>query len=103
MSTKSGVRSPIAPSTIFVGLEVHKESVTLALLPTDDLAPVRVDKLPYDLKKLGRYLEMLGPADRLRTCYEASGAGSVLQRELAIWGIACSLAAPSLIPTKPGV
>ena len=37
------------------------------------------------------------------TCYEASGAGYVLQRELATWGIACTVIAPSLIPTKPGV
>ncbi len=92
-----------APSTIFVGLDVHKESVTLAVLPSDAPAPVRVDTLPYDLKKLRRYLEKLGPADTLRTCDEASGAGYVLQRELATWGIACTVIAPSLIPTKPGV
>ncbi|MDZ7632083.1 MAG: hypothetical protein U5K74_12260 [Gemmatimonadaceae bacterium] len=96
-------QSQVAPSTIFVGLDVHKESVTLAVLPADAPAPVRVDKLPYDLKKLRRYLEKLGPAATLRTCYEASGAGYVLQRELATWGIACTVIAPSLIPTKPGV
>jgi transposase len=82
---------------------VHKASVTLAVLPADAPAPTQVDKLPYDLKKLRRYLEKLGPAETLRTCYEASGAGYVLQRELATWGIACIVIAPSLIPTKPGV
>ena len=44
-----------------------------------------------------------GPAATLRACYEASGAGYVLQREFATWGIACTVIAPSLIPTKPGV
>ena len=27
----------------------------------------------------------------------------MLQRELATWGLACTVIAPSLIPTKPGV
>ncbi len=103
VSARTVVPSERAPSTIFVGLDVHKESVTLAVLPADASAPVRVDKLPYDLKKLRRYLEKLGPAETLRTCYEASGVGYVLQRELATWGIACTVIAPSLIPTKPGV
>ena len=53
-----------AASTIVVGLEVHKESVTLAVLLSDAPAPVRVDILPYDLKCLRRHLEKLGPADR---------------------------------------
>ena len=44
--------------------------------------PIRVDKLPYDLRKLRRYLERLGPSATLRVCYEASGAGYVLQRAL---------------------
>ena len=58
---------------------------------------------PYDLKKRCRYLERLGPAETLSTCYTASGAGYVLQRELATWGIACTVIAPSLLPPKPGV
>ena len=41
------------------------------------------DELSYDLKQLRRYLERLGPAATLRACYERSGAGYVLQRELA--------------------
>ena len=96
-------RSDVAPSTIFLGLDVHKESVTIAVLPSDAAVPTHVDKLSYDLKKLRRYLEKLGPVASLRACYEASGAGYVLQRELATWGIACTVIAPSLIPTKPGV
>ena len=102
-SARTIVPSERAPSTIFLGLDVHKESVTIAVLPSDAAAPTRVDKLAYDLKKLHRYLEKLGPVASLRACYEASGAGYVLQRELAAWGITCTVIAPSLIPTKPGV
>lgn len=38
----------------------------------------------------------------MRACYEASGAGYVLQRSLTEWGVECHLAAPSLSPRRPG-
>ncbi len=95
--------SVIVSSTIFLGLDVHKESVTIAVLPADAAAPTRVDKLPHDLRKIRRYIERLGPSEKIRACYEASGAGYVLHREFASWGVACAVIAPSLIPTRPGV
>ena len=90
-------------ATIFsVGLDVHKDSVTIAVFRNRDAEPVRVDRLPNDDKKLRRYFERLGAEGSVRACYEASGAGYVLQRALASWGIPCELAAPSLMPTRPG-
>lgn len=90
MSARTSARSEVAPSAIFLGLDVHKESATIAVLPSDAAAPTHMDTLSYDLTNLRRYLEKLGPAATLRACYEASGAGYVLQRELASWGIACT-------------
>lgn len=90
-------------STIYLGLDVHKESITIAVLPASAKVPTRVDKLPHDLRKIRRYVERLGPAESIQACYEASGAGYVVHRAFADWGIACAVIAPSLIPTKPGV
>jgi transposase len=90
-------------STIFLGLDVHKESVTIAVLPADASTATRIDKLPNEPRKLRRYLERLGAPDQMRACYEASGMGYVLHRCLTEWGIACEVIAPSLIPTRPGV
>lgn len=56
----------VYPSTIFLGLDVHKESITIAVLPSDASAPTRADKLSYDLRKLRRYLERLGPTATIR-------------------------------------
>ena len=67
VSARAVVRSDVAPSTIFLGLDVHKESVTIAVLPSDAAVPTHVDKLTYDLKKLRRYLERLGPVTSLRS------------------------------------
>jgi len=90
------------PSIFWVGLDVHKESVTAAVFRNRDPEPLRVDRLPYDLKKIRRWFERLARDGEVRACYEASGAGYVLQRSLTAWGVACELAAPSLIPRRPG-
>lgn len=92
------------PSSInfWVGLDVHKDSVTTAVFRNRDPEPIRVDRLPYDLKKLRRYFQRLQAEGAVRACYEASGAGYVLQRALMGWGVPCELAAPSLIPQRAG-
>jgi transposase len=84
-------------------MDVHKESITLAVLPATAKSAARVDRLPNDAAKLRRYLERVARDGELRVCYEASGAGYVLQRALTEWGYACEVIAPSLIPKRPGV
>jgi len=90
-------------SVIFwVGLDVHKDSITAAVFRGRDPEPLRVDRIPNDPKRIRRYFERLQRDGEARACYEASGAGYVLQRMLLEWGISCELAAPSLIPRRPG-
>jgi transposase len=92
-----------APSTIYLGMDVHKESITIAVLPADARVPTRLDRLPNDAVKLRRYLARLARSGELRACYEASGAGYVIHRAMREWGHACDVIAPSLIPKRPGV
>ena len=86
----------------WVGMDVHKDSITIAVFRNHEPEPHRVDRLPNDDRKLRRYLARLEAEGEVRACYEASGAGYVLQRALVDWGIPCELAAPSLIPRRPG-
>jgi len=95
--------SPAASKIIYLGLDVHQDSVTIAVLPTDAPAPTRIDKYPNDFAKLRRVFERCAKDGELRACYEASGAGYVLQRAMKEWGYHCDVIAPSLIPVKPGV
>lgn len=88
---------------ITVGMDVHQESIPLAVLPDDAPTPTRIDRLPNDLAITPSVLRQLAEQGELRVCYEASGAGYVLQRAMHEWGYACDVIAPSLIPTKPGV
>ena len=90
-------------SNIYLGMDVHQASITIAVLPADAPAPTRVDQIPNELPKLRRYLDRVAQDGAVQACYEASGAGYVLHRALAGWGFPCVVIAPSLIPTKPGV
>ena len=87
---------------LYVGLDVHKETVVIAVLPAGAEKPTRVDRVPNDPKVLGRYFARLAEEGEIRACYEASGAGYVLQRAMQAWGHACEVIAPSLIPQQPG-
>ena len=94
---------PAARSMIYLGMDVHKDSITIAVLPAGAKSPTRVDRLLNDLPKLRRYLERLARDGDIRACYEASGAGYVLHRTMREWGYQCDVIAPSLIPKRVGV
>ena len=87
--------------TLWVGLDVHQNSVTAAILADDAQEPV-VQRLSGDLNATRRLFRRLARQGTPRACYEASGAGYVLQRALTRDGFHCEVIAPSLIPRKPG-
>jgi transposase len=104
MSSRAAVEPAAARSIIYLGLDVHKDSITIAVLPEGAKTPTRLDRLPNDLSRLKRWLERVArDGELLRACYEASGAGHVLHRALLEWGYACEVIAPSLIPKRSGV
>ena len=84
---------PVARSIIYLGMDVHKESITIAVLPDGAKAPTRFEKLPNDLPKLKKWIERIARDGEIRACYEASGAGYVLHRALTEWGYACDVIA----------
>ena len=88
----SSIAAP-ASSTIYLGLDVHKESVTVAVLPEGATAPTRLERLPNDFLKLRRFMDRLAEKGELCACYEASGAGYVLQRAMPEWGYQCEVIA----------
>ena len=90
-------------SKIYVGMDVHKDSVVVAVLSDGSASPSRVERLPNDLRRLQRFFTRLSQDGKVDACYEASSAGFVLQRALTEWGYDCTMVAPSLIPTRPGV
>ncbi len=93
----------MAESTLYVGIDLHQRSVTMAVLCGDASQCESVQEMPTDLVKLRRYFaRLLARGAPVRACYEASGCGYVLQRALTKWGVHCDVIAPSLIPVRPG-
>ncbi len=87
---------------VYVGMDVHKDSVMIAVLPEGAREPTLVRRLSHERRKLRRLPDRLAREHEVRACYEASGAGYVLEREIRSWGHECEIVAPSLIPQRPG-
>src|SRR5579871_1555378 len=66
----------------FVGLDVHKESIAIAVADSDGGTPEDVATIPNETTGLLRRLRKLGCGAKLRCCYEAGPTGFVLQRSL---------------------
>ena len=102
MSSPAAAESPAARTIIYLGMDVHKESITIAVLPQGARTPTRLERLPNDLPKLKKWIDRIARDGEVHACYEASGAGYVLHRALKEWGYACEVIAPSLIPKRSG-
>jgi len=89
-------------SKIHVGLDVHKDSITVAAAePGRDKARL-IGKIAHDVPKLLKVLSKLGGADELHIVYEAGPTGYGLQRNLTAKGYLCEVIAPSKTPRQPG-
>ena len=94
---------PAARTIIYLGMDVHKDSITIAVLPEGAKSPTRLERLPNDLAKLKKWIARVARDGEIHACYEASGAGYVLHRAMKEWGYGCEVIAPSLIPKRSGV
>jgi len=84
-------------------MDVHADSVTVSVFSTKGSEPVeRFEVVPDDrgLARLVKRLKARGA--RVRCVYEAGPCGYELQRYLSRRGVVCEVAAPSLVPRRPG-
>ena len=87
---------------IYDGMDVNRDTVMIAVLPESADKPTLVKQLPNNERTLRRALARIAKDGEVHGCYEASGAGYVLQRAIHRWGQACQVIAPALILTRPG-
>lgn len=88
--------------TVFVGLDVHKESIAVAVATTGRAAPRFVGTCGANLAQLLKVLSHLGSAANTLVAYEAGPSGFALARELMRQGWRCQVIAVSKKPYRPG-
>ncbi|HVR07348.1 MAG TPA: IS110 family transposase [Thermoanaerobaculia bacterium] len=86
----------------FVGLDVHSQSIAIAVGESDGMMPENLATIPNDTATLLKRLRRLGPLETLRCCYEAGPTGFGLCRDLKSAGVDCIVVAPSLVPVQSG-
>lgn len=90
-------------STKYVGLDVHKETIAVAIAKEGRGEPAYYGEIPNTgeaLRKLVRKVTAVG--EKISFCYEAGPCGYDIYRQLIELGQRCDVVAPSLIPKKSG-
>ena len=87
--------------TSFVGLDVHKDSIAIAVAEAGRQPPRFIGTVVPRLASLHKALRAIGRASRTLVVYEAGPCGYGLARRLNKDGYACEVVAPARIARSP--
>lgn len=84
-----------------LGLDVHKDSIAVAVLRTNEKEPdQRI--IPNTPEAIRKTVSKLGDRKKLFACYEAGPTGYDTYHILESLGVRCEVIAPAMIPRRPG-
>ena len=86
----------------FVGLDVHKDSISIAACDMSREPARFVGTVSSDVRQVVKALSKAGEPSEICVVYEAGPTGYGLYRELRRRGYRCEIVAPSLIPRRAG-
>lgn len=86
----------------FVGLDVHKDTISIAACDASREPARFVGTVNSDVRQVFKALAKAGEPSEVYVAYEAGPTGYGLYRELCRRGYRCEIVAPSLIPRRAG-
>jgi transposase len=89
-------------SSTVVGLDVHKEKITVAVLPPRAPRPTEELTIENHPKAIARLVKRVAARGRPFFVYEAGPCGYEVQRQIAQIGHTAVVIAPALVPRRPG-
>lgn len=85
----------------YVGLDVHKSTIAVAVARAGRSAPEYLGEIPSTAGAVSRLLRKVSPdGEVLGVCYEAGPTGYGIYRQIVGMGHACAVVAPGLIPRR---
>ena len=104
-SQKSNILTPTRSWVLYLGLDVHNDSIAVSLAPSDSTEVRRYGIIGGehdDVLKLVKKLQGAHPGATLKLCYEAGPRGFALCRCLRSHRLECIIVCPSKVPRAPG-
>ncbi|MDA3822444.1 MAG: IS110 family transposase [Bacteroidales bacterium] len=90
-------------SLLYVGMDVHKDTIAIAVLRDNGRNTEFERQIRNEPAQINKFFKRLkDKGENIICCYEAGPTGFALFRQLEEMGITCYVAAPSLLPRKPG-
>lgn len=89
-------------SSIVVGLDVHKEKITAAVLPPRAMRPTEVLTIENHPRAIARLVKRLAKEGHPLFVYEAGPCGYEVHRHITQIGHTTVVIAPALVPRRPG-
>ena len=101
----AGKRRETGYYALYVGLDVHKDSIAIAVAWPGRGVPESRGEIAHKPKTVAKLVQRLSEecgGGIVLFCYEAGPCGYGLYRQIIETGHDCQVVAPSLIPRKPG-
>ncbi len=85
-----------------VGLDVHKNHITAAVLPPNTARPREVRTIENNRQAIVRLVKEMPRQQRTTFVYEAGPCGYEVHRQVTALGVRAVVIAPALTPVRPG-
>lgn len=96
------MRTTSSNNLYHVGMDVHKETIMISVIKKGEKLPEfekQIRNEPIAIRKFFKHIQEQG---EVTACYEAGFCGYSIYRTLNGIGVPCVIAAPGLLPRKPG-